>query len=187
MGEAIVVGADGFTRLGGSQYLDSPVHGGHGTHLVRELVPRSIGASAPSRRATHAPSAALSSGGFGALAHAMRHPTVFAAVASHAGDCYFELSILPDVPCAVRTLRRHGGVEGFLAHFDHAVSKRSDDFTTIMMLRVRGGLLSRRRGPAGLALPFDLGTGELDHAVWRRWKALDPIDLVAAHVEASAR
>src|SRR5438477_13218544 len=29
MGEVIVVAPDGFTRWGGSQYLDSPVHGHH--------------------------------------------------------------------------------------------------------------------------------------------------------------
>ena len=38
--------------------------------------------------------------------------------------------------------------------------------------------------PRGIALPFDLGTGELDHAVWRRWKAWDPVELAASHAEA---
>jgi enterochelin esterase family protein len=184
MGEVIVVAPDGFTRWGGSQYLDSPVHGGHGTHLVRELVPE-----IDRRFRTFATRDAraiggASSGGFGALVHAMRHPEVFSAVASHAGDCYFELSILPDVPVVVRTLRRHGGVEGFLTHFEHAVAKRSDDFTTIMMLACAAAYSPDASRPRGVALPFDLGTGELDHAVWRRWKAWDPIELVASHVEA---
>jgi enterochelin esterase family protein len=184
MGEVIVVAPDGFSRWGGSQYLDSPVHGGHATHLVRELVPE-----IDRRFRTYATRDAraiggASSGGFGALVHAMRHPDVFAAVASHAGDCYFELSILPDVPVAVRTLRRHGGVDGFLAHFEHAVVKRADDFTTIMMLACAAAYSPDASRPRGIALPFDLGTGELDHAVWRRWKAWDPIDLVAAHVDA---
>ena len=59
----------------------------------------------------------------------MRHPELFGAVASHAGDAYFELSILPDVAATYRTLRRHGGVDGFLRHFDAAPVKRPDDFT----------------------------------------------------------
>jgi enterochelin esterase family protein len=184
MGEVIVVAPDGFTRWGGGQYLDSPVGGGHETHLVRELVPeidrrfRTV-ASRDARAIGGG-----SSGGFGALVSAMRHPDVFSAVASHAGDCYFELSILPDLPCAVRTLRRHGGVEGFLTHFEHAVSKRPDDFTTIMMLAYASAYSPDDKRPRGVALPFDLGTGELDHAVWRRWKAWDPVDLVASHVDA---
>jgi enterochelin esterase family protein len=184
MGEVIVVAPDGFSRWGGAQYLDSPVHGGHATHLVRELVPeidrRFRTFATRDARAIGGPS----SGGFGALVHAMKHPDVFSAVASHAGDCYFELSILPDIPVAVRTLRRHGGVDGFLAHFDHAVVKRADDFTTIMMLAYAAAYSPDASRPRGVALPFDLGTGELDHAVWRRWKAWDPIDLVAGHVDA---
>ena len=183
MGEVIVVAPDGFTRWGGSQYLDSPVHGAHATHLVRELVPE---IDRRYRTFTTRESRAIggaSSGGFGALVSAMRHPEIFSAVASHAGDMYFELSILPDVPVAVRTLRRHGGVEGFLAHFDHAVSKRADDFTTIMMLAYAAAYSPDATRPRGIALPFDLGTGELDHAVWRRWKALDPVELVASHVD----
>jgi len=184
MGEAIVVAPDGFTRWGGSQYLDSPVHGGHETHVARELVPeidrRFRTLATRQARAV----GGASSGGFGALVLAMRHPDLFAAVASHAGDCYFELSILPDVPVAVRTLRRHGGVEGFLAHFDHAVTKRADDFTTIMMLAYAAAYSPDAARPGGVALPFDLGTGELDEAVWRRWKAWDPLELVAEHADA---
>jgi S-formylglutathione hydrolase FrmB len=184
MGEIIVVAPDGLTRWGGGQYLDSPVAGGHETHLCRELVPeidRRLRTLAT--RETRA-IGGKSSGGFGALVLGMRHPELFSAVASHAGDCYFELSILPDVPVAARTLRRHGGVHGFLHHFDHATAKRADDFTTIMMLALAAAYSPDAGRPHGVALPFDLGTGELDHAVWRRWKALDPVELVASHAAA---
>ncbi|HVZ73784.1 MAG TPA: alpha/beta hydrolase-fold protein [Polyangia bacterium] len=187
MGEVIVVAPDGFTAWGGSQYLDSPVGGGHETHLCAELVPhveRRYRA-----RATREARAigGKSSGGFGALVLAMRHPELFGAVASHAGDCHFDLSILPDVPVTVRTLRRHGGVEGFLAHFARAVVKRSDDFTTIMMLALAAAYSPDATKPAGVALPFDQATGELDAGVWRRWKAWDPVELVGAHADALRR
>ena len=184
MGEVIVVAPDGFTRWGGSQYLDSPVSGNHETHVVRE-----VDGEIDRRYRNYATREARaiggkSSGGFGALVLAMRHADVFSAVASHAGDMYFELSIIPDVPVAVRTLRRHGGVHGFLQHFDRSVVKRADDFTTIMILALSAAYSPDENRPHGIALPFDLGTGELDHAVWRRWKAWDPIDLIAGHVEA---
>ena len=44
---------------------------------------------------------------------AMRNPALFSAVASHAGDAYFELCAIPDIPKAARTLRefRIGGVQ----------------------------------------------------------------------------
>jgi S-formylglutathione hydrolase FrmB len=184
MGEVIVVAPDGFTRWGGSQYLDSPVSGNHATHLARELVPEIDRRFRTFANREARAIGGKSSGGFGALVLAMRHPELFSAVASHAGDAYFELSILPDIPVAVRTLRRHGGVHGFLQHFEHALTKRPDDFTTIMMLALAAAYSPDAERPHGIALPFDLGTGELDHAVWRRWKAWDPVELAASHAEA---
>ena len=97
MGEAIVVAPDCFTRWGGAQYLDSPALGDYETHLVREVIPA---IDARFRTVATREARAIggkSSGGFGALVLAMRHPELFAAVASHAGDMYFELSALPDL------------------------------------------------------------------------------------------
>jgi S-formylglutathione hydrolase FrmB len=184
LGELIVVAPDGFTRWGGSQYLDSPVSGGYETHLVRELVPEIDRRfrTQPTREARGVGGA--SSGGFGALILAMRHPELFSAVASHAGDMYFELSMLPEFPAAARTLRRHGGIDGFLAHFDKAVTHRADEFSTIMILALAAAYSPEATRPRGIALPFDEETGEIDQAVWQRWKAWDPIEMVATHAEA---
>jgi len=186
MGEAIVVAPDCFTRLGGSQYIDSPSTGAYETHFVAELIP-----TIDRRFRTQASRAARgiggkSSGGFGALVLAMRHPELFSAVASHAGDAYFELSALPDIPKTARTLRRHGGVEKFLAYFDAAVTKRSDDITTIMMLAMAACYSPDAGRPLGLALPFDIDSGEIDWAVWRRWKAWDPVEMVGVPAYAEA-
>jgi S-formylglutathione hydrolase FrmB len=184
MGEVIVVAPDGFTSWGGSQYLDSPVGGGHETHLCGELVPLVDGRFRTRAARASRGLGGKSSGGFGALVLAMRHPDLFAAVVSHAGDMYFELSALPEVPVAARTLRRHGGVAGFLAHFARAPVKRADDFTTIMMLALAAAYSPDAARPAGVALPFDETTGEIDDVVWRRWKAWDPVELAARHAGA---
>jgi len=187
MGEVIVVAPDGFNRFGGGQYLDSPVAGRFEAHICQEVLPdvdrryrtlvtrdaRAIGGK--------------SSGGFGALTLAMQQPDLFSAVASHAGDCYFELSILADIPKAFRTLRRRGGIEGFLRHFDTAPKKASEDMTTIMMLALGAAYAPDPAREYGFALPFDLETGELDQDTWRRFKAWDPIERVATHVEALRR
>src|SRR3954447_18538097 len=138
MGEAIVVAPDCFTRWGGGQDLDSPALGNYETHVVREVI-----AAIDARYRTVAGREARatggkSSGGFGALVLAMRHPDLFSAVASHAGDMYFELSALPDLPVAARTLRRHGGIAGFLRQFEAKDKKDGADFTTIMVLAEAG-------------------------------------------------
>ena len=184
MGEVIVVAPDCFTRFGGSQYLDSPATGLYETHICRELIPavdrRFRTVDAREGRGI----AGKSSGGFGALVLAMRHPELFAAVASHAGDAYFELSVLPDVPKVVRTLRRHGGIDTFLRSFAAAATKKSDDIATMMMLAMGAAYAPDPHQPHGFALPFDLETGEILEPIWRRWKACDPVELIAPHADA---
>ena len=184
MGEAIVVAPDCFTRWGGAQYLDSPALGNYETHLAREVVPA---IDARYRTVATREARAIggkSSGGFGALVQAMRHPELFAAVASHAGDMAFELSALKDLPVAARTLRRRGGVPAFVEKFEASEKKSGDDYTTMMVLAQAGAYSPEAGRPGGVALPFDVETGEIDGAVWKRWKAWDPIELVAAHAEA---
>jgi len=187
MREVIVVAPDGFSAWGGAQYLDSPAIGNYETHIAREVVPA---IDARFRTIAAADARAIggkSSGGFGALALAMRNPQLFSAVASHAGDMYFELSLIPELPVAVRTLRRHGGVGGFLDYFaarDERQRKDSADFTTMMVL-AQAGAYSPEPGRAhDVALPFDLDTGEIDWTVWRRWKAWDPVEMLAHHSDA---
>lgn len=184
MGEVIVVAPDCFTRYGGSQYLDSPATGAYETHLCRELIPA---VDARFRTISSRGGRGIggkSSGGFGALVLAMRHPELFAAVASHAGDGYFELSLLRDVPTAVRALRRHNGIDGFLRHFDRVPTKKSDDIATMMVLAASAAYAPDASSAHGFALPFDPETGEIVEAVWRRFKAWDPVDMVASHAQA---
>ncbi|MES1207474.1 MAG: alpha/beta hydrolase-fold protein [Pseudomonadota bacterium] len=187
MGEAIVAAPDCFTRWGGAQYLDSPALGNYETHVIEEVIPaldqrlRTI----PSREARAI--GGKSSGGFGALVLAMRHPDRFTAVASHAGDMAFELSLLPDLPVAARTLRRHGGVARFLADFEAREKKSGDAFTTIMVLATAGAYSPEPGRDHGIALPFDVETGAIDWAVWQRWKAWDPVEMAVHHTEALRR
>jgi enterochelin esterase family protein len=187
MGEAIVVAPDGFTRWGGGQYVDSSALGDYETYLVREVLPAIDGRF---RTRTGRDARAIggkSSGGFGALTLAMRNPEAFAAVASHAGDMYFELSVIPDLAVAARTLRRHGGIDGFLTYFEAQPVKDGAAFTTMMVLAYAGAYSPDRARPHGVALPFDVETGEIDWAVWRRWKAWDPVDMAETHAEALRR
>jgi enterochelin esterase family protein len=187
MREAIVVAPDGFSAWGGAQYLDSPAIGGYETHIVRELVPA---IDARFRTVAAAEARAIggkSSGGFGALTLAMRHPDLFRAVASHAGDMYFELSLLPELPAAARTLRRHGGIGGFLADAAKRDERQRKDgafFATMMVLALAGAYSPEPGREHGVALPFDIDTGEIDWVVWQRWKAWDPVELLARHTEA---
>jgi enterochelin esterase family protein len=183
MTEAIIVMPDGFTRYGGSQYLNSSATGRYEDHLVRELVPwvdrryRTI--PTPEARAI----AGKSSGGYGALVQAMRHPDVWALVACHSGDMYFPYCYLPDFPKCLDVLVRHGGtVERFLRAWQR-MPRRADPalFPAINTIAMASCYSPTPRARLGFELPFDLRTGEIRPAVWRRWLAWDPVLMVARY------
>lgn len=178
MRPAIVVMPDCFTRLGGSQYLDSEATGRYETHIVEELVPfidakyRTI----PEREMRAV--MGKSSGGFGSLVLGMRHPDLFGVVACHSGDMGFEYCYLPDFPPAMIRLEKHGGVEGFLRYFYQKPKKDSDDFLTLNVVAMAACYSPNPEKPLRLELPFHEETGELRLEVWERWLAWDPVRLV---------
>ena len=124
----IAVLPDVMTRLGGSQYLDSPAIGNYATWLAKELVPW-ISARFP---ATHWGVLGRSSGGFGAIHLALTFPGVFSAVGCLSGDCGFDLCYLGDVPQAM--LGFGAAPERFLADFWTAEKTSSHQFSALNLL-----------------------------------------------------
>ncbi|NTW11151.1 MAG: esterase family protein, partial [Chlorobiaceae bacterium] len=135
MKEAIIVMPDCMTRYGGSQYVDSPATGNYETYLTDEVVPfvDSCLATLPERK--HRALAGKSSGGFGAIRIAMRHPDRFAAVACHSGDMGFELCYRPNFPAASRVLEEYGGsITAFIKNYERSLKKPSRDFALLDMV-----------------------------------------------------
>ncbi len=181
---AILVLPDCFTRYGGSQYVDSPAIGRYASYLTDELVP-----FVDARYRTVAERAGRgligkSSGGYGALQLAMSRPDLFSALASHAGDCAFELSYRRELPLAAAAIDRDGGLAGFLARFDAAASKSSSDIETLSIVCCAAAWSPSPHGPYGVGLgidlPFEPRTGALRQEVWARWLARDPLATVEA-------
>ncbi len=176
--EAVVVAPDCLTSLGGSQYLDSTATGRYEEYVVREVVPW------VREKYRTGPTAVLgtSSGGFGALSLALRHPDVFAAAGSNAGDAYFEYSYLPEFPVAIREIRRAGGAEALLRRlFSGPVSgfgPRQPMIQGLEMMAYASCYSPTSGSPGRFDLPFDLETGEVRDDVWARWLAFDPVRMV---------
>ncbi|HLM41820.1 MAG TPA: alpha/beta hydrolase-fold protein, partial [Microvirga sp.] len=111
---------DCFTRLGGNQYVDSAATGPWETFLLREMLPQveeRFGCGGDGRRGVFG----KSSGGYGALVHALRHGgSVWSAAASHSGDVGFEyLYHLGEFAGALRHLMDHGlSIETFITRFE---------------------------------------------------------------------
>jgi S-formylglutathione hydrolase FrmB len=182
-GEMILVLPDCFTRYGGSQYLDSTATGRYETHLVEELVPW-IDArfrTRPSRE--HRGILGKSSGGYGALIQALRHPDLFGAVASHSGDLYFDYCYRADVPKLCSALQQAGGLERWLETFDRAVQKKHEDLTVLNMVAMAACYSPNPAAPLGIDLPCDLETGAFRDDVWRRWLAHDPLHVLESRAD----
>lgn len=184
----ICVMPDCFTRLGGSQYLDSTATGKYETHLVREVVPAVDARYRTLADRRHRGIMGKSSGGYGALVQAMRHPEVFGACACHSGDLAFEHCYLPDFAAVVRAVTKHGTLAKFLAEFEAAPKKSKDQMEVMNILAMAACYSPNPKQPPPLAfdLPFDLATGALRDDVWERWLAWDPVRMVERHLEALA-
>lgn len=177
LGKMLVALPDAFNRFGGTQYLGSTAVGDYETYLLGELRARVEAEWVVSGHGI----AGKSSGGFGALVHAMRRPGLFRAVACHSGDMGFRLAYTAEVAALMNAVHEHGGVEAFLAAFERAKKKKEGRWLpAISALALAAVYSPDPAAPLGIALPFDLERGDLDDAVFARWLAWDPVQLVEA-------
>lgn len=181
MRECIIVMPDCMTRYGGSQYVDSCATGPYETYLIEELIPlidRTI-ATLPERQ--NRAVAGKSSGGFGALRLAMRHPDCFAAVACHSGDMHFELCYKPNFPLAARVLERYGGsIASFMETYEMALKKPRNDFVLLDIVGMAAAYspVSGKPAPENMMLPFDPFTCDIIDEIWQQWLAFDPLAML---------
>lgn len=175
----IVVMPDCFTHYGGSQYVNSSATGDYEDYLTREIVPF-VDENFPtvkdrnSRAVTGA-----SSGGYGALVLSMRHPEIFGLCASLSGDCYFEISMLPDFGKAFRAIR--GNPQAVLERmWNEEAPKGKNDFDALNIIGMSACYSPRG---AEFDLPFDLQTGEIRQEIWAKWLENDPVRLVEKYAE----
>ncbi len=176
--EAVMVGPDCLTTLGGSQYLNSSATGRYEDYVLDEVIPF------VRERYHTGPTAVMgtSSGGYGSLVLALRHPDVFRAAGSNAGDAYFEYCYVPTFPIAFREIRKVGGPEKLLAKILHEpVSGFGPNQPQIQALEMMGYASCYSpidAEPGRFDLPFDLETGNLRPEVWTKWLAWDPVRMI---------
>jgi enterochelin esterase-like enzyme len=111
MPPVVVAFPDCFTRLGGNQYINSTSTGAWEDFLLHEMLPaieHRFGCGGSGPRGVFG----KSSGGYGAITHALRHSDIWVAAACHSGDMGSS-SLLsarhasrPTGPCRCRELHR---------------------------------------------------------------------------------
>lgn len=177
---------DCFTRLGGNQYIDSAAMGGWAKFLTGSLlsaVEGRFGCGGAGRRGIFG----KSSGGFGAMVHAMKYPDIWSAAACHSGDMAFELCYLKDMPAALRALSKHSlDVGKWLAAFEDNPKPSGGDIHVLMTLAMAATYDPDPDSPMGIRLPVDLETCTLIEDRWANWLAWDPCRIVDDHRDALA-
>lgn len=167
---------DGFTRLGGSQYMNSSATGPYADHVLDELLPAAIGGFGVGRTPARRGLMGKSSGGYASFHLAWTRPEHFAAIACHSGDAYFELGYKPDFPKLLSMLEAHGGVEAFLDAFDALPAKTTPWILALNALCMAACYSPKAGEPLGIELPVEPHTGRLRDEVWARWLAHDPVE-----------
>lgn len=184
MPHVIMVLPDCFTRLGGSQYINSTATGRYEDYIVAELVP-----FIDSRYRTIAGAGGRgvfgkSSGGYGSLIMGMRHADLFGAIACHSGDTAFELCYKPDFPKTANAINAAGGLEAWMQAFEAKLKKRSADIEVLNIIAMAACYSPEPGAPLGLTLPFELDTCAIREDVWARWLAWDPVEMVERYADA---
>ncbi len=179
----ILVMPDAFTRLGGSQYVNSSATGRYADHVAEELV-SFVDGSYPTLDGARGV-CGKSSGGFGALHLAMRYPGVFRAAASISGDCDFELPLGAEMVGAARALLPHGGDPApWLEQFAEGHDLGGDGHAAINVIAMSACYAPNPESPLGFDLPFDPETCARREDVWERFLAFDPVVAARAHADA---
>ena len=185
MAPVVVAFPDCFSRLGGNQYVNSPVLGNYEDFLIKEMVPLVEGqfnCGGTGKRGVFG----KSSGGFGALVHAMLHADFWSAAASHSGDAGFENLYLPEFANTLRALAKSdNSIETWMKAFE-AKPKLDGKDTLVLMILAQAASFDPAPEPEtflGLRLPITLDTCEIIEERWANWLKWDPAQMVETHAE----
>jgi S-formylglutathione hydrolase FrmB len=179
---AILVMPDCFTKLGGSQFVNSDCLGNYEDYLTQEVPAfvESLYPTAAGRRGV----CGKSSGGFGAMRMAMLHPDVFPVAGSISGDVNFELGYGAEFPAALRGLVDHDmDPQKFLDKFFESPELKGDDHAILNTLAMAACYSPNKDAALGFDLPFELTAGRRIDSVWQRWLTFDPLVMVEKYAE----
>ena len=187
MPPAVIAFPDCFTRLGGNQYVNSEGMGRWADFLMREAVPfveRTFGCGGDGKRGVFG----KSSGGYGAMVHALLYPDFWAACACHSGDMGFELMYLSEMPPVLRAIaKEENSIRKWLETFFAKRKVKDEEIHILMMFAQCATFDPDPESYLGVRLPVDTETCEVIPKRWANWMAWDPLVLVERHAEGLKR
>jgi S-formylglutathione hydrolase FrmB len=179
----VVAFPDCFTRLGGNQYVNSAAVGPWEDFLIAEMLPaveERFSCGGGGRRGVFG----KSSGGYGAITHALRHADVWAAAACHSGDMGFELCYLPDMPSVLRALAGKGNsIEQWWRDLEGAAKHPDGAFKVFNALAMAASYDPDPNAFLGIRLPVTFDTCELIPERWENWRRHDPVVAIETNAD----
>jgi len=183
MPPCVVAFPDCFTKLGGNQYINSAAIGRWADFLLEEAVPfveKKFHCGGDGKRGCFG----KSSGGYGAIAHALLYPDFWAASACHSGDMGFELMYRHEFVPVLRALAKNGGTIGeWIGAFWAKPKVKDEDIHIMMMFAQAASFDPDPNEPYGVRLPVTLDTCEIIPERWQNWTAWDPLEMVVTRAE----
>ena len=166
---------DCFTKLGGNQYINSAAMGRWADFLLQEAVPfveRTYGCGGAGKRGLFG----KSSGGYGAIAHALLYPDFWAGAACHSGDMGFEWAYLPEMPAMLRALKPfNSDIKAWLDDFFAKKKTNDKDIHILMNFAMCATYDPDPAAYMGVRLPVDLETCEVIPERWANFMRWDPV------------
>jgi Putative esterase len=187
MPPCVVAMPDCFTRLGGNQYINSAAVGRWDDFLLQEAMPfveSKFGCGGAGRRGCFG----KSSGGYGAMVHALLHPDFWAAAASHSGDAGFDLLFASDFPKVLRAIAKtENSIRKWLEQFFAAPKVKDDEVHVLMILAMCATYDADPDAYLGVRLPVTADTCEYIAERWANFLKWDPLVLAEKHGEGLKR
>jgi enterochelin esterase-like enzyme len=122
-----------------------------------------------------------SSGGYGAMVHALLHPDFWSAAAVHSGDMGFDLMYRHEFVGVLRVLAKQPDIGQWVDSFWEAKKTKDSDVHIIMMFAQAASFDPDPSARYGVRLPVTLDTCEIMPERWANWLAWDPLTLVEQH------
>ena len=161
-----------------AQYVNSSAMGNWDDFLLKEAVPfveKQFGCGGTGKRGVFG----KSSGGYGAMVHALLHPDFWSAAASHSGDMGFPLMYSHEFVPVLRALAKNGyDIGKWVDDFWAAPKTKDTDVGIIMMLAQAASFDPDPTARYGVRLPVTLDTCEFIAERWDNWLSWDPLTMV---------
>ena len=117
-----------------------------------------------------------SSGGYGAITHALRHSDIWAAAACHSGDMGFELCYLPDMPAVLRALAgTENSIEKWWQQLEAAKKHPEGSGKVVNALAMAASYDPDPTQFLGIRLPVAFDSCEVIEERWANWLRHDPV------------